>query len=88
MEDQNMEVYLADNADVVLTVAGDNAAKSSEILDNVESCMSEHQNVYCHSEIPKKSITPTTQACLLVNIRPGRSFRIWILTLPWKRSRI
>ena len=49
MEDQNMEVYLADNADVVLTVAGDNAAKSSEILDNVESCMSEHQNVYCHS---------------------------------------
>ena len=34
---------------VVLTVAGDNAAKSSEILDNVESCMSEHQNVYCHS---------------------------------------
>ena len=49
MEDQNMEVYMADNADVVLTVAGDNAAKSSEILDNVESCMSEHQNVYCHS---------------------------------------
>ena len=49
MEDQNMEVYLADNADVVLTVAGDNAAKSSEILDNVESCMSQHQNVYCHS---------------------------------------
>lgn len=49
MEDQNMEVYLADNADVVLTVAGDNAAKSSEILENVESCMSEHQNVHCHS---------------------------------------
>lgn len=49
MEDQNMEVYLAGNADVVLTVAGNNAAKSSEILDNVESCMSEHQNVYCHS---------------------------------------
>lgn len=49
MKDQNMEVYLADNADVVLTVAGDSAAKSSEILDNVESCMSEHQNVYCHS---------------------------------------
>ena len=49
IEDQNMEVYLADNADVVLTVAGDNAAKSSEILDNVESCMSQHQNVYCHS---------------------------------------
>lgn len=49
MEDQDMKVYLSDNADIVLTVAGDNAAKSSEILDNVESCMSQHQNVYCHS---------------------------------------
>ena len=44
-----MEVYLADNADIVLTVAGDNTVQSSEILENVESCMSEHQNVYCHS---------------------------------------
>ena len=88
MEDQNMEVYMADNADVVLTVAGDNAAKSSEILDNVESCMSEHQNVYCHSGNPKKSITPMMQGSLSESIRPGRFFRIWILTLPWKKSRI
>ena len=49
MKNQDMEVYLADNADIVLTVAGDNTVQSSEILENVESCMSEHQNVYCHS---------------------------------------
>lgn len=49
LADEEMEVYLADNADVVLTVAGDNESQSSEILQNVESSMSEHENVYCHS---------------------------------------
>lgn len=49
IEDEDLAVYLTDDADIVLTVAGDNADRSSEILDNVESCMSEHQNVYCHS---------------------------------------
>ena len=48
MEDEDLAVYLADDADIVLTVAGENAAKSSEILENVESCMSRHENVYCH----------------------------------------
>lgn len=49
MEDQNMEVYMTDNADIVLTVAGESSTQSSEILENVESCMADHENVSCHS---------------------------------------
>lgn len=49
MEDQNMEVYMTDNADIVLTVAGESTTQSSEILENVESCMVDHENVSCHS---------------------------------------
>ena len=49
LADQDMEVYLSDNADVVLTVAGKSENQSSQILDNVESCASSHENVHCHS---------------------------------------
>lgn len=49
LADQDMEVYLSDNADVVLTVAGKNENQSSQILETVESCASSHENVHCHS---------------------------------------
>ena len=49
LADQNMEVYLSDNADVVLTVAGKSENQSSQILETVESCASSHENVHCHS---------------------------------------
>ena len=49
LADQDMEVYLSDNADVVLTVAGKSENQSSQILETVESCASSHENVHCHS---------------------------------------
>lgn len=49
LADQDMEVYLSDNADVVLTVAGKSESQSSQILETVESCVSDHENVHCHS---------------------------------------
>ena len=49
LADQEMEVYLSDNADVVLTVAGKSESQSSQILETVESCASSHENVHCHS---------------------------------------
>ena len=49
LADQDMEVYLSDNADVVLTVAGKSESQSSQILETVESCASSHENVHCHS---------------------------------------
>ena len=49
LEDQDMEVYLTDDADVVLTVAGEDESQSSQILQNIESCMSQHKNVHCHT---------------------------------------
>ena len=49
LADQDMEVYLSDNADVVLTVAGKSESQSSQILETVESCVSDHESVHCHS---------------------------------------
>lgn len=49
LADQEMEVYLSDNADVVLTVAGSSDSQSSQILETVESCASGHENIHCHS---------------------------------------
>lgn len=49
LADQDMEVYLSDNADVVLTVAGSSDSQSSQILETVESCASGHENIHCHS---------------------------------------
>ena len=49
LADQEMEVYLSDNADVVLTVAGNSDSQSSQILETVESCASGHENIHCHS---------------------------------------
>ena len=49
LEDQDMAVYLTDDADVVLTVAGEDESQSSQILQNIESCMSQHKNVHCHT---------------------------------------
>ena len=49
LADQDMEVYLSDNADVVFTVAGKSESQSSQILETVESCASSHENVHCHS---------------------------------------
>ncbi len=49
LADQDMEVYLSDNADVVLTVAGKSENQSSQILETVESCASSHENVHYHS---------------------------------------
>ena len=49
LADQDMDVYLSDNADVVLTVAGKSESQSSQILETVESCVSDHENVHCHS---------------------------------------
>lgn len=49
LADQDMEVYLSDNADVVLTVAGKSDSQSSQILETVESCVSDHENIHCHS---------------------------------------
>ena len=49
LADQEMEVYLSDNADVVLTVAGNSDSQNSQILETVESCASGYENIHCHS---------------------------------------
>ena len=49
LSNQEMAIYLSEDAEVVLTVAGNNKTQSNEILENVESFSSEHQNVHCHS---------------------------------------
>lgn len=49
LSQQEMKAYLTEDAEMVLTVAGEDEDQSSEILENVASFSSQHKNVYCHS---------------------------------------
>ena len=49
LNSQDISGYLAQNAVMTVTVAGETTAQHDEILENVETCVSEHENVSCHS---------------------------------------
>lgn len=49
LSDQVVEDYLSQNGLMDLTVACENTSRHDEILENVESCTSEHTNIRCHS---------------------------------------
>lgn len=49
LSSQSIEDYLAQDAVMSLTVAGDNETQYSEIYDTVETCASDHENIHCHS---------------------------------------
>ena len=49
LADETVESYLSGDAVMSLTVAGESESQSSTILENVESCVSDHENVHCHS---------------------------------------
>ena len=49
LEDETVESYLSGDAVMSLTVAGKSESQSSTILENVESCVSDRENVRCHS---------------------------------------
>ncbi|WP_442911415.1 anti-sigma-I factor RsgI family protein [Lachnoclostridium sp. An169] len=49
LEDETVESYLSGDAVMSLTVAGKSESQSSTILENVESCVSDQENVRCHS---------------------------------------
>lgn len=49
LSEQTVQTYLADGAFMSVTVACSNDEKSSQILENVESCTAGHSNISCHS---------------------------------------
>ena len=49
LEEDTVEELLSQDGVMSLTVAGDNDAQSSEILEHVESCVDGQQNIHCHS---------------------------------------
>ena len=49
LADETVESYLSGDAVMSLTVAGESESQSSTILENVESCVSDRENVQCHS---------------------------------------
>lgn len=49
LSDQSIGDYLSQDALMSLTVAGDDEAQYSEILDTVEACASGRKNIRCHS---------------------------------------
>lgn len=49
LSEQTVEAYLADGAVMAVTVAGSDEGKTSQILENVETCTAGHTNISCHS---------------------------------------
>lgn len=49
LSSQSIEDYLAADALMSLTVAGDDEAQYTEILDTVETCADGRENIQCHS---------------------------------------
>ena len=49
LSEQAVQAYLTEGAFMSVTVACGNDAKSSQILENVESCTAGHSNISCHS---------------------------------------
>ena len=48
LEDPELDAYLARDEEMNVTVASASNSQSSEILQNVEDCVSGHENVHCH----------------------------------------
>lgn len=48
LADPELGAYLAQDEEMNVTVASANESQSSEILQNVESCVSGHENIHCH----------------------------------------
>ncbi len=48
LADPELGAYLAENEEMNLTVASSNTTQGSEILQNMEDCVSGHENVHCH----------------------------------------
>lgn len=46
---ESMEGYLSPDALMTLTVAGDSETQYNEIMEHVESCTADHENIQCHS---------------------------------------
>lgn len=49
LNSQDIADYLLQDAVMTVTVAGETETQHDEILENVESCVSDHENVSCHS---------------------------------------
>lgn len=49
IESTDIKEYLSQDAAMSLTVAGDDETQYSEIYNTVETCVSDHDNISCHS---------------------------------------
>lgn len=49
LETETVQDLLSEDEAMSITVAAQSEEKSSEVMENVESCTAGHQNVYCHA---------------------------------------
>ena len=49
LSDQTVQAYFSEDGQMSLTVAGENASQCSSILENIQSCVSDRQNIHCHA---------------------------------------